>query len=162
MNLYEITETIQKLKDKADRGELDLNALKDTLDSLEDARNAKLDGLAGWYDSNTSDIAFLTNRIKDLTSKKDSLVNTNKRIMDYMTETIDAAGYKEMKTEHHILRPRNYRASTIIEDKSLVPEEFKETKEVTSVKRDLIYKALKAGDEVPGATLKPNRRTTIL
>lgn len=162
MNIYEINTTIKQLKDRADNGELDPEVLKDTLDSLEATRSEKLDGLAGWYEKNGSDIDYLTKKIKDFTEEKKRLTNLNDRIMTYITESIDEAGYKEMTTEHHKLRPRNYRASTIITDENELPEIYKHEETVVKIDKQAVYQALKNGVTVHGAELKPNRKTRII
>ena len=158
MNLFEINTKIQELKDK----DIDPEVLEDTLDSLELTRNDKLDGLAGWYDSNKSDIDWIAEKIKAFMDEKKRLTNQNKRIMDYMTQTIDDSGMKQIKTENHILKPRNYRASTIVEDASLLPSTYKKEETVEKIDKKLLYQDLKAGIEVKGAHLKPVRKTTIL
>ena len=91
MNLFEINETIKAVMAKYNDpdSQMDEDALKDTLDSLEATRNDKLDGLAGWYDSNNSKINFIEDKIKALQEEEKRLTNQNKGIMDYMTCTID-------------------------------------------------------------------------
>ncbi|GAA3626545.1 hypothetical protein GCM10022297_01370 [Lactobacillus hamsteri] len=158
MNLFEINSKIEELKDK----DIDPEVLKDTLDSLELTRNDKLDGLAGWYDSNSSNIDWITDKIKTLQNEKKRLTNQNDRIMEYITQTIDDSGAKQIKTENHILRPRNYKATTVIEDSSLLPESYKHEETIEKIDKKLLYKDLKAGIEVNGAHLKPNRKTSIL
>ncbi|OUQ01998.1 siphovirus Gp157 family protein [Lactobacillus gallinarum] len=162
MNLFEINASIEKIKEKMDNGDLDPAVLIDTLDSLEATRDDKLDGLAGWYDSNKATQDFLTEKIKTLSKEKKRLENLNTRIMSYMTDTIDASGAKQIKTTNHILKPRNYRASTYIDDEALIPKDFKKTETVEKIDKKLIYADLTAGKLVPGAHLEPNRKTTIM
>lgn len=158
MNLFEINSKIAELKEK----DIDPEVLKDTLDSLELTRNDKLDGLAGWYDSNSSDIDWISEKIKAFQDEKRRLTNQNKRIMDYMTQTIDDSGAKQIKTSNHILKPRNYKASTIIDDQSLLPDSYKHEETVEKIDKKLLYQDLKAGISVKGAHLESNRKTTIL
>ena len=68
MNLFEINETIKAVMAKYNDPDtqMDEETFKDTLDSLEATRNDKLDGLAGWYDSNNSKINFIEDKIKAL------------------------------------------------------------------------------------------------
>ena len=65
MNLFEINETIKAVMAKYNDpdSKMDEDAFKDTLDSLEATRNDKLDGLAGWYDSNNSKIDWIKNKV---------------------------------------------------------------------------------------------------
>lgn len=164
MNAFDINDMIMAVKAKYDdpKSNLDIDTLKDTLDSLEATRNDKLDGLAGWHDSNESRIDFIDKRVKEYQQEKKRLDKQNDRIMDYMTAVIDNAGIKQVQTAHHILRPRNYRAKVSIDPKAELPKDYIKTKEVESVDKKLLYQDLKAGIKVPGAELVPNRKTTIL
>lgn len=82
--------------------------------------------------------------------------------MRYMTETIDEAGVKQIKTENHILKPRSFRESTIIDDTELIPTTYIKTEVVNKLDKKAIYQALRDGEEVEGAHLEPNRKTRIL
>lgn len=166
MNIHEINDTIQAVKEKFDdpESQVSVDVLKDTLDSLEATRNDKLDGLAGWYGSNDADIDWIDKQIKHYQTEKKRLTNLNDRIMKYMTTAIDEADVKQIRTQHHILRPRSYRASVYVDPKVALPDDYitKEVKEVEKVNKKLLYQDLKAGIKVPGAELVPNRKTTIL
>lgn len=164
MNLFEINETIKAVMAKYnDPGsQMDEDAFKDTLDSLEVTRNDKLDGLAGWYDSNNSKINFIEDKIRALQEEKKRLTNQNKGIMNYMTSTIDEAGIKSVQTAHHLLRPRNYRDSVKVDPTVQLPKDYIKTEEIEKVNKKLLYQDLRAGIKIPGAELVPNRKTTIL
>ena len=164
MNLFEINETIKAVMAKYNDPDtqMDEETFKDTLDSLEATRNDKLDGLAGWYDSNNSKINFIEDKIRALQEEKKRLTNQNKGIMDYMTSTIDEAGIKSVQTAHHLLRPRNYRESVKVDPTVQLPKDYIKTEEIEKVNKKLLYQDLRAGIKIPGAELVPNRKTTIL
>ena len=164
MNLFEINETIKAVMAKYNDPDtqMDEEAFKDTLDSLEATRNDKLDGLAGWYDSNNSKINFIEDKIRALQEEKKRLTNQNTGIMDYMTSTIDEAGIKSVQTAHHLLRPRNYRDSVKVDPTVQLPKDYIKTEEIEKVNKKLLYQDLRAGIKIPGAELVPNRKTTIL
>lgn len=158
MKLFEINDAIKQIADKDD---LDPEMLKDTLDSLTLTRDEKLDGLAGLIERDSADIDFLTNKIKQLTEQKRHFENQKNNLLNYMTEVIDDAGLKQVKTEHYILKPRNYRQKTIISDESKLPDSYHVKKEVLSIDKRKLYSDLKDGVNVPGAHLEPNRKTVI-
>lgn len=158
MNLFELNETYRKLEQRDD---LDETTLKDTLDSINDSREVKLDNIANWIENNQADIDFLDKKIKQLQADKKSLVNRTKSLMEYMTTAIDDSGLKELKTENHILKPRNYRASVYISNEKDIPSEFVKFKAVETIDKKAIYELLKNGETVRGAELKPNRKTVI-
>lgn len=158
MNLFELNEKYRKLEQRDD---LDPETLKDTLDSINDSREVKLDNIANWIENNQADIDFLDKKIKQLQADKKSLVNRTKSLMEYMTTAIDDSGLKELKTENHILKPRNYRASVYISNEKDIPSEFMKFKAVETIDKKAIYELLKNGETVRGAELKPNRKTVI-
>ena len=158
MNLFELNEKYRELEQRDD---LAPETLKDTLDSINDSREVKLDNIANWIENNQADIDFLDKKIKQLQADKKSLVNRTKSLMEYMTTAIDDSGLKELKTENHILKPRNYRASVYISNEKDIPSEFVKFKAVETIDKKAIYELLKNGETVRGAELKPNRKTVI-
>lgn len=158
MNLFELN---QAYKDLETRDDLDIEVLADTLEAIADEREVKLDNVATWIEKNKMQIDWVTEKVKALQAKKASLTNLNKSLQGYMTQSLDDAGIKELQTKNHILKPRNYKASVVVDSLDDLPEEFKQTKtEVTADKKEL-YKVLKDNQEIPGAHLKPNRGTVI-
>lgn len=159
MNLNEINEAIKQLQDKEDLPE---DVLKDTLESLELTRDEKLDNIASWIEKNNATTDWLKNKVDTFTKEKQRLTKQNKALMQYMTEVIDDSGYKTIKTKNHILKPRNYRASVVIENSQKIPDQFKKTVEETKIDKTLLYKKLSDGEAILGAKLVPNRKTIII
>lgn len=158
MNLFELN---QKYKELEEREDLDPAVIADTLEAIADTREEKLDNIATWIEKNKSQLDWLDAKVKDLRAKQSSLRNLNKSLQGYMTDALDHAGIKELQTQNHILKTRNYKASTIVDSLDDLPAEFKATKTEVVADKTVIYKALKAGQDVPGAYLKPNRGTVI-
>lgn len=158
MNLFELSQQYQNL---ADRNDLDPTVLADTLDSIEDTWKDKANNIAKWIESLDSDIDWLTKKKRSISDELTYRKNLRNNLMAYLTGAIDERGLKEVHTDDYILRPRNYKQRTIIDDEDKVPAEFKCTNEVVAVDKTAVYKALKNGEKVPGARLKPNRKVII-
>ena len=158
MNLFQLSEKYQEL---ADNNELDPTVIADTLDSIDDAWNDKLNNIAKWCESLDSDIDFLTKKKRSISDELSYRKNLRANLMTYLTSAIDDRGLKEVHTDDYILRPRNYKQRTVIDDEGKVPAEFKHVNAVVAVDKTAVYKALKNGEEVPGAHLKPNRKVMI-
>lgn len=158
MNLFELNDNYKEL---ASRDDLDPTILKDTLDAIQDDRRSKLDNLATWADQLKSEIDFMSEKKKswedEITYRKNKLA----WIKQYITDVLDDAGIKRLTTDNHLLSARNFKASTIIDSDEKLPDKFKVTETTTKPDKKAIYKVLKAGEEVPGAHLKPNRNTVI-
>lgn len=158
MNLFELTD---KYRELANRDDLDPEMIKDTLDSIEDTFNSKVDNIATWIERNQMNVDWLTKKIQELRELQTTLKNKNKQLNQYLTEAIDNAGYKEVKTDNHFLKPRNYRPSVIVSDESVVPDSYKNVEQVTKIDKKLLYEDLKNGKDIDGVELKPSRKVVI-
>ncbi|MDD6432324.1 MAG: siphovirus Gp157 family protein [Lactobacillaceae bacterium] len=158
MNLFELNDNYKEL---ASRDDLDPTILKDTLDAIQDDRRSKLDNLATWADQLKSEIDFMSDKKKSWEDEINYRKNKLAWIKQYITNVLDDAGIKRMTTDNHLLSARNFKASTIIDSDEKLPDKFKVTETTTKPDKKAIYKALKSGEEVPGAHLKPNRNTVI-
>ena len=158
MNLFELGQQYQAL---ADREDLDPTVLADTLDSIDDTWSDKANNIARWIESLDSDVDWLTKKKRSISDELSYRKNLRANLMTYLTSAIDDRGLKEVHTDDYILRPRNYKQRTVIDDEDKVPAEFKHVNAVVAVDKTAVYKALKNGEEVPGAHLKPNRKVMI-
>lgn len=158
MNLFELNQTYRDLEERED---LDPEVLADTLDSINDAREIKLDNIATWIDKNKATVEWATEKIKELQEAKKYMINQNSKLQEYMTQVLDDAGIKQLLTKNHILRTRNYKAKIVVDNLDKLPDEFKKISTETKADKVQIFKTLSAGQEVPGAHLKPNRGTVI-
>lgn len=158
MNLFELTD---KYRELANRDDLDTEMIKDTLDSIEDTFNSKVDNIATWIERNQMNVDWLTKKIQELRELQTSLKSKNKQLNQYLTDVIDNAGYKEVKTDNHFLKPRNYKANVIVSDESVVPDSYKNVEQVTKIDKKLLYEDLKNGKDIDGVELRPCRKVVI-
>lgn len=161
MNLFELSQQYQKL---ADRNDLDPTVLADTLDSIEDTWNGKVNNIARWIESLDADIDWLTKKKRSISDELTYRKNLRQNLMTYLTSTIDDRGLKEVHTDDFILRPRSYKQRTVIDDEDKIPGKYRNYAKyqgMYDVDKQAIYKALKDGEQVPGAHLKPNRKVMI-
>ena len=157
MNVFEINNAIAEIENK----DLDPEILVDTIKSLELTRDQKLDGAAGLSDKYDSEIQWATDRIKELREFIKVSKNKKDRLNKYITDAIDDTGLKEIRTEHHILKPRNYRDSVIVEEIRKLPIDYVVEEKTIKADKKKLYEDLKAGKEITGAHLKANRKTLI-
>lgn len=76
MNLFELNQAYRELEERDD---LDLETLKDTLDSIEGAREVKLDNIATWIDKNKEDIEHCK-KVIERNQKAKKSINQAKRM----------------------------------------------------------------------------------
>ncbi|KAI4309882.1 siphovirus Gp157 family protein [Lactobacillus intestinalis] len=157
MNVFELNTAIKQVQEM----DIDSETLADTLESLELPRNEKLDNVASWIEENKMKIEWLKGKRKQLSDVETQLKKQTDRLQDFLTQAIDDSGKKEIQTENHLLKPRNYRDSVIVEATKDLPIDYVIRKEVIQPDKKLLYKDLKAGKEISGAHLKSNRKTVI-
>ena len=157
MNVFELNTAIKQVQEM----DIDSETLADTLESLELPRNEKLDNVASWIEENKMKIEWLKGKRKQLSDVETQLKKQTDRLQDFLTQAIDDSGKKETQTENHLLKPRNYRDSVIVEATKDLPIDYVIRKEVIQPDKKLLYKDLKAGKEISGAHLKSNRKTVI-
>lgn len=161
MNLFELGQQYQAL---ADREDLDPTVLADTLDSIDDTWSDKANNIARWIESLDSDVDWLMKKKRSISDELSYRKNLRANLMTYLTSAIDDRGLKEVHTDDYILRPRNYKQRTVIDDEDKIPGEYRNYAKyqgMYDVKKNDVYKALKDGKDVPGAHLEPNRNTVI-
>lgn len=161
MNLFELGQQYQEL---ADREDLDPTVLADTLDSIEDTWNSKANNIARWIESLDADVEWLMKKKRSISDELSYRKNLRANLMTYLTSAIDDRGLKEVHTDDYILRPRNYKQRTVIDDEDKIPGEYRNYAKyqgMYDIKKNDVYKALKDGKDVPGAHLEPNRNTVI-
>ena len=163
MHLFELNEKFDAIVAmiEDDDNEIDEQVLIDTLESIELDRDLKLDNIATLIERNNAYANAYAEKQKKLQAAKKQLQTANERLQWYMTQAMDQAGMKELKTENHMLRPRNYKASVVVDDTSVIPEQYMVTKTTVAPDKTAIYKAIKAGEDVPGVHTEPNRKTVI-
>lgn len=160
-NLFELSDQFKEL---SERDDLDPTLLKDTLDAIDTTWNEKINNIAKWCESLDSDIDFLTKKKHSISDELTYRKNLRNNLMVYMTGAIDERGLKEVRTKDFILRPRNYKQRTIIDDEDKIPAEYRNYEKyqgMFDVDKTAVYKALKKGEIIPGAHLKPNRKVMI-
>ena len=161
MNLFELGQQYQEL---ADREDLDPTVLADTLDSIDDTWSEKANNIARWVESLAADVDWLTKKKRSISDELTYRKNLRANLMTYLTSAIDDRGLKEVHTDDYILRPRNYKQRTVIDDEDKIPDEYRNYEKyqgMFDVDKTAVYKALKNGEKVPGAHLKPNRKVMI-
>ena len=157
MNVFELNNAIKQVQEK----DLDPETLKDTLESLELPRNEKLDNVATWIEENNMKLQWLKEKKRQLSDVETSIKNQSERLQEFLTQAIDDSGQKEIQTENHILKPRNYKDSVIVEATEKLPIDYIVCSEVVKPNKKLIYEDLKKGKSIRGAHLKLNRKTVI-
>lgn len=165
MKTNEIIKNIAYINAKRDAGEIDEDIWRDTMESLDGELEDKLDAMEYVMEDYENDLAVIKReeeRLKKATENKKAVENRIKSLKGFMAYFLDQAGKKKVTTDSHIYSIRNFKASVEINDDDL-PDEYivEHTKVERNPDKNRLYKELKAGAEIPGAWLKPNRKAVI-
>ncbi|MGJ3768685.1 siphovirus Gp157 family protein [Limosilactobacillus mucosae] len=164
MKTNEIIDAIAVVDAKRDAGEIDEDVWRNTLESLDGEIEDKLDAMEHVMEGYENDLAVLQKeeeRLKEVVKNKKATESRIKSLKGFMAYFLDQAGKKKVTTDNHIYSVRNLKASVEINDD--LPDEYivEHTKVERKPDKNRLYKELKAGAEIPGAWLKPNRKAVI-
>lgn len=161
MKLYEIKKEIEgciHLDDgtavNTETGEV---MTREALDALNMARDEKRENVALVIKNRAAEAAAIKEEIKNLQSRVKTLEKSVDWLKGYLSD--DLAGQK-FETRKVLI---TFRTSTAVEvaDEKQVPAAFKTVKESVAVNKAEIKKAIKAGQEVPGAALVERQNISI-
>lgn len=157
MNLYDLTESWQKVYDM----DLDEETWFDTLTSIDEAIEDKAENIAKLIRSLDSDVEAYGNEIKRLSDRKRVAENKIKSVKAYLQSNMEQLGKEKFKTELFSFGIQNNPAGVDITNEKVIPVEFITVETVKKVDKRELIKALKAGEEITGAELKQTRSLRI-
>lgn len=170
MSLYtidqELQEAIDNLYNRVDEnGELievteeDLKAIID----LKEEREAKIENTILFCKNLDAEALAIKAEEEALEKRRKRLEKKSEGLKKYMIFSLLANGDKEFNSPKCYAKVKETEATDII-DKSIIPDEFMKVKTFEpeyNPDKMAIKKAIKAGQEVPGAVLKVNRKLNI-
>ncbi len=158
MKLYELTENYNQVLEMAEQ--LDAETLKDTLDSIDEAIEIKVENTAKVVRSLEGNVDAIDSEIKRLTAKKSTLNNNIKGIKNYMQESMEQVGKDKIKGQlFNIGIQNNPQSVNIIDEKKINLDYFIE--QPSKLDKKLLLADLKEGKEIEGAEIQQTRSLRI-
>ena len=152
-HLYELTGQMIGLQRLIEDGEMDDEALQDTLEGLEGDLQAKAEGLLSYVANVGSDVSAIDVEIKRLQARKTTMVNRQNSLREYLKLNMVAGDIQKITCPLFSITLTKPRDVCVIDHADRLPESFVKTKTtVMPVKADIL-RALKEGFDVPGASL---------
>jgi hypothetical protein len=153
--LYVLTEQFRELQALAVNADEDMAvAVRDTMQAIEGEFEEKGKALAVIVLNMDTDVEALDKEIERLTERKRAIKNRQESLKDYLRENMEAAGIKKISCPLFSITCAEGREIAVVDDESLLPDEFMRVKTDVAPDKAEIAKALKAGTEVPGAHLE--------
>lgn len=158
MKLYELTQNYMVLMEMLEESETD--ALKDTLESIEEEINSKAENIAKLVKNLESDAAAIKEEEKRLADRRKAIENKVTYLKTYLHEQLELTGLKKVKTPVFTVGIQNNPPSVEIADESLVPSDYR-IPQPDKIDKKTILKFLKEGQEVEWASIKQSQSLRI-
>ena len=148
MKLYELTAQYRGLAELSDIPD---DALRDTLEGLEGEIQIKAENLLMVVSNMNADATAIDTEIKRLQARKKAITNRQNSLRDYLKHNMQQSGISKIQCPLFSITLAKGRPMAVIEQEDLLPKKFIKTTR-SPIKADIL-RALKAGEQVPGAVL---------
>lgn len=157
MNLYELTGNYRKVSEMED---LDEVALKDTLDSIQEDIETKIQNISFVVKEKEADVKAIEETIKTLEKRKASATNTIDYLKKYSQTAMEVTGVEKIKTPFVTVWVQNNKESVNIVDENKLNKKYL-VEQPPKADKKLLLADLKEGKEVEGAELQQTRSLRI-
>lgn len=160
--LYELTGQFLALSTLADDPDMPANALADSLEGITGEIEIKAEALLQVVANMGSDVAAIDDEIDRLKHRKAVIENRRQSLRDYLQHNMEASGINKIDCPLFTITLAKPRPMAVIENESLVPAEFVQTKTITSIDKKAVLDALKAGRVIPGCVMGESKRSLLI
>jgi hypothetical protein len=154
-SLYQLNNAYAQLQQMIEDGQ---EGLEDTLASITDAVEEKLEAYAMVIKNIESDVEGIKSEEKRLAERRKIMENGITRMKQTIAETLQGSGQDKVKTEKFTFSFRKSSKAEVSDIDSL-PQEY--VKVERTISRAELAKALKAGEQIQGAQLVENQSLQI-
>lgn len=156
MTLYEIDRRLTEFPYEIDEetGEI-LNV--DDLDALEMEREEKLEAVACYIKNQRAEAKMIDDEMKALKDRRDRKNNRADSLERYLAKSLNGERFETAKCACTWRRSER----VIVVDPAILPEDYVVVKTDMKPDKTAIKKAIKAGEEVPGAFLDSVNNMTV-
>jgi hypothetical protein len=161
--LYQLVRYQHELAALADSGEVPAEQVADTLDALDGDIQEKAVQVAAFTRNLDATAAAVREAAKAMLSRADRIEKRAESIRAYLLFNMQAAGVTKVESTWFTLSVRKNPPSVVIDDEAALPEQFimQPPPPAPRPDRDAIKRAIKAGEDVPGARLTQTERLEI-
>lgn len=155
MNLYELSSNFAELFDLIENEEVEQEVLADTLEAIEDGIENKVDNIAKIIKNLDGAVEVFKKEENRIAIRRKVMENRVKWLKEYLLLSLDVTKKKKIEAGTFVVRKQKNPMSVIVSDKSKLPKKYLIPQEPKEDK-DAIKKALKNGEKVDGAEIKPD------
>lgn len=150
--LYTIGEQFKELAALVETADEDLAvALRDTMEGIEGEFQEKGKAIAMVTLNIDGDLEAIQSQIDRLTERKRIINNRKESLKEYLRQNMEAAGITKITHPLFTITCGKGKPIVVIDDGKAIPDDFVNVKVTSTPDKAAIAKALKEGQEVPGA-----------
>ena len=158
MKLFELTQSYQQVLEIAEQ--LDAETLKDTLDSINDAVEQKVENTAFVVKQLEANISVIDDEIKRLQAMKGTQTNNIKSLKLYLQESMEKVGLDKVQGKLIKIAIQNNPQSVEVLNENVIPKNYFVEQKPKLDKKALLTD-LKSGAQVSGVEIKQSRSLRI-
>ncbi|MBX0320232.1 siphovirus Gp157 family protein [Shouchella clausii] len=162
--LYELSANLREFLDKIDELEegeiLSDEAIKDTLESLTEPFDEKIENIAKAIKTMQYEAEVLKAEKDRLEKRRKSVINASDRLKEYMQANMEAVDVQKVKGLTLTVNIQNNPPSVLVEDESAIPEKYL-IEQNPKIDKKSILEDFKNDQPVPGCTIKRTRSIRI-
>ena len=162
MKLYNQTGKMLELQKLVDDGEMSQDQIQDTLDGMSLEFNDKAFSIVSLSESLQGDVSALDVEIKRLQARKKAIVNNQDRLKEYLRYNMELSGVTNIKSPLFSITLGKPTVTAEVIDVDFLPDEFVSTEVVIKADKKAILKALKDGQDIPGAVLSTGKSRLLI
>jgi len=167
--LYEIADNYRAFLQMVESGEIeDEQAIEDTLDSIQQEFDQKIDNIACLYKSLTAEAIAIETEAKRLLDRARYKRNVCDRLKDYVAANMQSIGQEKFENERNRISFRKSTALNVTDDRALLTalqvagrDDLYRVEETVSFDKKSITKAIKDGQSLQGCELVTNQNIQI-
>ena len=158
MKLYELAQNYAQLLEMAE--EMESDALVDTLQSLEDAIEEKVENIAKLIRNLEADAKIIKEEEQRLAERRRAIEAKVDKLKMYLLEQLETAGLQKVKRPTITVAIQANPPSVDVIDETAIPIDFL-IPQPAKVDKKSILERLKKGEAIPGAKLVQGRGVRI-
>ena len=158
MKLFELTQSYQQVLEIAEQ--LDAETLKDTLDSINDAVEQKVENTAFVVKQLEANVSVIDEEIKRLQAMKGTQTNNIKSLKLYLQESMEKVGLDKVQGKLIKIAIQNNPQSVEVLNENVIPKNYFVEQKPKLDKKALLAE-LKKGAEIDGVEIKQSRSLRI-
>jgi undecaprenyl pyrophosphate synthase len=161
-SLYTMAEEYRQAAERLNDLDLDEQTITDTLEGLEGCIEDKVKNVAFWIMNTEATASAIAEARMSMNEREKALLRRADRGRQYLLDCLNLIGKKKVETPFFVISARNNAESVVLDDASLLPDEYLRVIPASKVPdKKAIKEAIQAGTLVMGAHLERDQSCLI-